>query len=171
MRNRQAVSNPYWVARFRLGREAAFTTAYPRGPEVWLWEVCRPDLSLPWYARSRKPLGRIVGKPSKWLRIGLGTGSRPVSTNLSAPAGIQSPAASVCPSDFSVDSLRDPAANRKTLQLVAPSNARAVCFSVRCRYFLVRIGNVAKTSQSGVVIRRRCLRRPSPSICQPTHFA
>jgi len=38
------------VARFRSGREAAFTTADPRGPGVWLWEVCRPDRSLPWHA-------------------------------------------------------------------------------------------------------------------------
>src|ERR1017187_5658510 len=36
----------------------------PEGcPEVWLWEVCRPDLVTPVTRRSRKPLGRIVGNP------------------------------------------------------------------------------------------------------------
>ena len=50
---------PVWV-RSRVG---VFTTAYRRGPEVMLWEVCRPDLVTPVTRRSRKPLGRIVGKP------------------------------------------------------------------------------------------------------------
>ena len=33
--------------------------------EVALWEVCRPDLVTTVTRRSRKPLGRIVGKSSK----------------------------------------------------------------------------------------------------------
>ena len=37
------------------------------GPEVRLWEVCRPDLVTPVTRRSRKPLGRIVAMSSKWL--------------------------------------------------------------------------------------------------------
>jgi hypothetical protein len=112
------------------------------------------------------PVG-IVGRmewSDAWLPR-LVTGSRPVSTNLSAPAGIQSPAASVCPSDFSVDSLRDPAANRRTLQLVAPSNAHAACFSVRCRCFLPQTGAIAQTREPCMVIRRGCLRLVDGGSC------
>lgn len=38
------------------------------GPEVGLWEVCRPDLVTSVTRRSRKPLGRVVGISSLWPR-------------------------------------------------------------------------------------------------------
>jgi hypothetical protein len=74
--SRHLVSNPCWVARFRSGREAAFTTAYPRGPEVSCGKSAGPTWSLPLHAGhgnhldvlSLALIGNASGKvvPSGW---------------------------------------------------------------------------------------------------------
>src|ERR1035438_2680695 len=64
----------------------------PLVPDSLSFHLVQNSLVL---SRSRAGINeanvRVVAKPSKWLRIGLEMGSRPVSLNVSAPAGIPSP--------------------------------------------------------------------------------